>query len=124
MCITLCSLSLVSCSNDDEEDHLNFTPSEIVGTWKITSVIGESEWYWISKGGTLKFASDGKCRTGFSMENAYKVSGGEIRTYYKGTGEPVLVYSLIEKYSSYYKVKVSGTLDESNLSVTIIMKKQ
>lgn len=57
------------------------------------------------------------------MENAWKIEDGKIKTYYKPTAEPMLIYSLISTDGSIYNVRVNGTLDESDLSVVIKMKK-
>lgn len=53
------------------------------------------------------------------MENAYRIKNGRVETYYKDTEEPMLVYTLQNNSNGILTVKVSGTLDESNLSVNI-----
>lgn len=113
-----------SCSSDDDESTLPIDVSTIVGTWEIKEVDGTSEWSWIGRGRLLTFNSDGTCETDFSMENSYKIEGGQIKTYYRQTGEPMLVYTLLSKESETLRVKVNGTLDESNLSVIIQMKRK
>lgn len=112
-------------SNHDDEDNssIPFETNTIIGEWTITEVSGNSEWYWIEKGETLTFKSDGSCQTGFSMENAFKIQNGRVETYYKKTAEPILIYTLRNNSNGMLTVKVSGTLDESNLSVIIKMKK-
>lgn len=122
--VLLLSLLFIGCSNDDDnESSLNFDKTTAVGTWSITSVSGTSEWRWIAQGKELTFNSDGTCKTDFSMENAWKIEDGKIKTYYKPTAEPMLIYSLISTDGSIYNVRVNGTLDESDLSVVIKMKK-
>lgn len=116
-------LAMTSCSKDDDDSDISFDNATVVGTWTITSVNGTSIWEWISEGKKLTFSSNGACSTSFSMENAWKIEGGKIMTYYKETQEPMLVYSLISIDGNEYKVKVNGTLDESNESVIIKMKK-
>ena len=116
-------LAMTSCSKDDDDSDISFDNATVVGTWTITSVNGTSIWGWISEGKKLTFSSNGACATSFSMENAWKIEGGKIMTYYKETQEPMLVYSLISIDGNEYKVKVNGTLDESNESVIIKMKK-
>lgn len=113
-----------SCSNDDDNDsNLFFNKEAIVGTWEITSA-SSSTWPWIKEGATLLFYRDGACSTGFSMENAYKIENGVIKTYYRATNEPMLIYTLLSVDSGIYTVKVGGTLDEINESVIIKMKKK
>lgn len=57
------------------------------------------------------------------MENAYRIKNGKIYTYYSETDEPMHVYSLLSKQDNSLTVRVNGTLDESNVSVTIQLKK-
>lgn len=57
------------------------------------------------------------------MENAYRIKNGRVETYYKDTEEPMLIYTLQNNNNGILSVKVSGTLDESNLSVSIKMKR-
>lgn len=122
--MALVTLAFAGCSNNDDDDSsLAFDKATVVGTWEITNA-GSSTWHWIREGATLNFSSDGSCKTDFSMENAYKIEGGAIKTYEKSTNEPMLVYVLLSVNSNIYTVKVYGTLDESNMSVTIQMKKK
>lgn len=122
--LAIMPMIFTSCSSDDDESTLPFDVSTIVGTWEITEVDGTSEWSWIGRGRLLTFNSDGTCETDFSMENSYKIEGGQIKTYYRQTGEPMLVYTLLSKESETLRVKVNGTLDESNLSVIVQMKRK
>lgn len=118
------SFSITACSSeDDDNSSLAFDSNTIVGEWTITEVSGISEWYWIKEGKTLTFKNDGSCLTGFSMENAYRIKNGRVETYYKDTEEPMLIYTLQNNNNGILTVKVSGTLDESNLSVSIKMKR-
>ena len=84
------ALAFVSCGSDEEPD-LQFDKDTIVGTWEITKVQGSPEWRWIVKGTTLTFNSNGTCSTGFSMEDSYKIEGGQVKTYYAETQEPMYV---------------------------------
>ena len=118
------SFAFSSCSSsDDDTPSLAFDTNTIVGKWTITDVSGNSDWYWIAEGKTLEFKNDGSCQTDFNMENAYKIKNGKIETFYKATEEPMLIYTLQANNNGVLTVKVSGTLDESNLSVIIKMKK-
>lgn len=117
------SLGFSSCSSDDDNPSLAFDTNIIVGKWTITDVSGTSDWYWIAKGKTLEFKNDGSCQTDFNMENAYKIKNGRVETFYKATEEPMLIYTLQANNNGVLTVKVSGTLDESNLSVIIKIKK-
>lgn len=121
--IAFAVLAITGCSKDDDDNVMSFDNATIVGSWTITSVNGTSIWKWITVGEELTFYSNGVCSTGFSMENAWKLESGKIKTYYKETQEPMLIYSLISIDGSEYKVRVDGTLDESNESVIIKMRK-
>ena len=57
------------------------------------------------------------------MENAYRIKNSRVETFYKDTEEPMLIYTLQNNNKGILTVKVSGTLDESNLSVSIKMKR-
>lgn len=117
------ALVFVSCGSDDEPD-LKFDKNTIVGTWEITEVQGSPEWRWIVKGTTLTFNSNGTCSTGFSMEDSYKIEGGQVKTYYAETQEPMYVYELMGKNGNTLTVKMKGTLDESNLSTVFKMTRK
>jgi len=115
--------AFVSCGNDDEPS-LQFDKDTIVGSWEITEVQGTPKWRWIVKGTTLTFNSNGTCSTGFSMEDSYKIEGGQVKTYYAETQEPMYVYELMGKNGNTLTVKMKGTLDESNLSTVFKMAKK
>lgn len=128
MALTLSVVTFTSCSSDDDDSSIAFDLNTIVGTWEITDVSGDSEkgWAgdWIEEGKTLKFNNDGTCETGDTLEDSYKIVNGLVITYFKEYDEPMLIYKLLTKNGDVLKVKVNGTLDESNLSVTIQMKKK
>lgn len=117
------ALVFVSCGSDDEPD-LQFDKNTIIGTWEITEVQGSPEWRWIVTGTMLTFNSNGTCSTGFSMEDSYKIEGGQVKTYYAETQEPMYVYELMGKNGNTLTVKMKGTLDESNLSTVFKMAKK
>lgn len=117
------ALAFVSCGSD-EEPGLQFDKDTIVGTWKITEVQGTPEWRWIVIGTKLMFNSNGTCSTGFSMEDSYKIEGGQVKTYYAETQEPMYVYELQSKKGNILTVKMKGTLDESNLSTVFKITKK
>lgn len=117
------ALVFVSCGSDDEPD-LQFDKNTIVGTWEITEVQGSPEWRWIVTGTMLAFNSNGTCSTGFSMEDSYKIEGGQVKTYYAETQEPMYVYELMGKNGNTLTVKMKGTLDEGNLSTVFKMIKR
>lgn len=117
------ALVFVSCGSDDEPD-LKFDKNTIVGTWEITEVQGSPEWRWIVTGTMLAFNSNGTCSTGFSMEDSYKIEGGQVKTYYAETQEPMYVYELMGKNGNTLTVKMKGTLDESNLSTVFKMTRK
>lgn len=117
------TLVSVSCGSDDEPD-LQFDKNTIVGTWEITEVQGAAQWWWIVKGTTLTFNSNGTCSTGFTMEDSYKIESGQVKTYYAETMEPMYVYELLGKNGNMLTVKMKGTLDESNLSIVFKMIKK
>lgn len=114
------ALVFVSCGSDDEPD-LQFDKNTIIGTWEITEVQGSPEWRWIVTGTILTFNSNGTCSTRFPMEDSYKIEGGQVKTYYAETQEPMYVYELMGKNGNTLTVKMKGTLDESNLSTVFKM---
>ncbi len=112
-----------SCSSDDDgTPSMSFDTQTIVGTWEITSV-GNKSLPEFQNGATITFYSDGTCIGVMDMENAYRIKDGKIFTYYSKTDEPMYVYSLLSKQDNNLTVRVNGTLDESNVSVTIQLKK-
>ena len=112
-----------SCSSDDDgTPSMSFDTQTIVGTWKITNV-GNKSLPEFQNGVTITFYSDGTCKGVMEMENAYRIKNGKIYTYYSETDEPMYVYSLLSKQDNSLTVRVNGTLDESNVSVTIQLKK-
>ena len=121
--LMVATMALVSCGNDDEPN-LQFDKETIVGAWEITEVQGTPEWWWIVKGTTLTFNSNGTCSTGFSMEDSYKIEGGQVKTYYADTLEPMYIYELQGKNGNTLTVKMKGTLDESDLSTVFKMTKR
>ena len=121
--LVVATMGLVSCGNDDEPN-LQFDKETIVGTWEITEVQGTPEWWWIAQGTTLTFNSNGTCSTGFSSEDSYKIEGGQVKTYYAETQEPMYIYELQDKKGNTLTVKMKGTLDESNLSTVFKMTRK
>ena len=121
--LMVATMALVSCGNDDEPN-LQFDKETIVGAWEITEVQGSPEWRWIVTGTMLTFNSNGTCSTGFSMEDSYKIEGGQVKTYYAETQEPMYVYELMGRNGNTLTVKMKGTLDESNLSTVFKMTKK
>lgn len=112
-----------SCSSDDDDSpSMSFDTQTIVGTWEITNV-GNKRLPEFQNGATITFYSDGTCIGVMDMENAYRIKDGKIFTYYSKTDEPMYVYSLLSKQDNSLTVRVNGTLDESNVSVTIQLKK-
>ncbi len=112
-----------SCSSDDDDSpSMSFDTQTIVGTWEITNV-GNKSLPEFQNGATMTFYSDGTCKGVMEMENAYRIKNGKIYTYYSETDEPMYVYSLLSKQDNSLTVRVNGTLDESNVSVTIQLKK-
>ena len=105
--LMVATMALVSCGNDDEPN-LQFDKETIVGAWEITEVQGTPEWWWI----------------GFSMEDSYKIEGGQVKTFYAETQEPMYIYELQGKKGNTLTVKMKGTLDESNLSTVFKMSKK
>ena len=103
--LVVATMGLVSCGNDDEPN-LQFDKETIVGTWEITEVQGTPEWWWIAQGTTLTFNSNGSCSTGFSSEDSYKIEGGQVKTYYAETQEPMYIYELQGKKGNTLTVKM------------------
>lgn len=124
VCMGVVTFSSCSSSSDDDVPSISFTESNLIGTWKVTSISGDVAGHkWLDKGAILSFYAGGKCTTEFVMEDSYKISGGKVMTYYGETGEPMFVYTLQNLSGSIASVKMNGTLDDK-LSVVLIMEKQ
>ena len=97
--IALVSLGFTACSSDDDDEaSLSFTKEIIVGKWKITNIAGNNEHSnWLDVGSEAEFKADGTCKGWFSMEDAYKIEGGRVKTYYARTSEPMFVYTLLSQ---------------------------
>ncbi|MBR5697994.1 MAG: hypothetical protein IKX44_05150 [Prevotella sp.] len=122
--IALVSMGFTACSSDDDdESSLSFTKEIIVGKWKITNIAGNNEHgNWLFVGSEAEFKSDGTCKGWFSMEDAYKIEGGRIKTYNARTSEPMFVYTLLSQNGATLSVKMDGTLDD-NSTCTLTLKK-
>ena len=122
--IALTSVSFTACSSDDDDEpSLSFTKEIIVGKWKITNIAGNNEHSnWLLVGSEAEFKTDGTCKGWFSMEDAYKIEGGRIKTYYARTNEPMFVYSLLSQNGTMLSVKMDGTLDD-NSTCTLTLQK-
>lgn len=122
--IALVSVSFTACSSDDDDEpSLSFTKEIIVGKWKITNIAGNNEHSnWLSVGREAEFKSDGTCIGWFSMEDAYKIEGGRVKTYYARTSEPMFVYTLLSHTGNTLSVKMDGTLDD-NSTCTLTLQK-
>ena len=122
--IALVSVSFTACSSDDDDEpSLSFTKEIIVGKWKITNISGNNEHgSWLSVGSEAEFKSDGTCKGWFSMEDAYKIEGGRIKTYYARTSEPMFVYTLLSQNGATLSVRMDGTLDD-NSTCTLTLQK-
>lgn len=111
-----------SCGDDDDDEPTLSFDQSIVGTWQITNVSGAG-FNHLTTGSTLTFNSNGSCTTNFSMEDSYRIENGKIYTYYAETKEPMYVYTLLSKSGDTMSVRVTGTLDESNISMTINIRR-
>ena len=122
--IALASVNFTACSNDDDDEpSLSFTKEIIVGRWKITNIAGNNEHgNWLLVGSEAVFKSDGTCNGWFSMEDAYKIEGGRVKTYYARTSEPMFVYTLLFQNGSTLSVRMDGTLDD-NSTCTLTLQK-
>lgn len=122
--IALASVSFTACSNDDDDEpSLSFTKEIIVGRWKITNIAGNNEHgNWLFVGSEAVFKSDGTCNGWFSMEDAYKIEGGRVKTYYARTSEPMFVYTLLSQNGTTLSVKMDGTLDDKSTCTLTLQK--
>lgn len=122
--IALASVSFTACSNDDDDEpSLSFTKETIVGRWKITNIAGNNEHgNWLLVGSEAVFKSDGTCNGWFSMEDAYKIEGGRVKTYYARTSEPMFVYTLLSQNGTTLSVKMDGTLDDKSTCTLTLQK--
>lgn len=122
--IALASVSFTACSNDDDDEpSLSFTKEIIVGRWKITNIAGNNEHgNWLLVGSEAVFKSDGTCNGWFSMEDAYKIEGGRVKTYYARTSEPMFAYTLLSQNGTTLSVKMDGTLDDKSTCTLTLQK--
>jgi len=68
------------------------------------------------------FKSDGTCNGWFSMEDAYKIEGGRVKTYYARTSEPMFAYTLLSQNGTTLSVKMDGTLDDKSTCTLTLQK--
>lgn len=123
MMVAILTICVASCSSDDDGPSLSFTKEIIVGKWKISNISdANQDIRWFSVGDVAEFKSDGTCQGWFSMETAYKIESGRLRTYYKETDEPMFVYTLLSQNGSTLSVRMNGTLDD-NSRCTITLQK-
>ena len=121
--IALLSVSFTACSSDDDAPSLSFTKEIIVGKWKITNISGNNEHSnWLSVGSEAEFKADGICKGWFSMEDAYKIEGGYVKTYYAKTSEPMFVYTLLSQNGMTLSVRMDGTLDDNSSCTLTLLK--
>lgn len=122
--IALISIGFTACSSDDGvESSLSFTKEIIVGKWKITNIAGNNEHSsWLIVGKEAEFKSDGTCNGWFSMEDAYKIESGRIKTYYAKTSEPLFVYTLLSNNGTTLSVRMDGTLDDKSTCTLTLQK--
>lgn len=117
-------LLFTACSSDDgdETPAMSFDVNTITGTWEIIEARESPKW-WIKQGTILRFYSNGTCKTDFSMEDSYKIEDGQVKTYYKASGEPLFAYALVSKDAGTFTVRVYDIL-ERKWSIVIKMVKQ
>ena len=121
--VAVLSLSCCSSDDDDNETSLSFTKEIIVGKWKITNISGNNKHSdWLSVGSEAEFKADGTCKGWFSMEDAYKIECGRVKTYYARTSEPMFVYTLLSQNGTMLSVRMDGTLDDKS-SCTLTLQK-
>ena len=122
--IVCMSSVFTSCSKDDDNPSLSFTKEIISGKWRITNISntnGHNTW-WPSAGDEMEFKYDGTCTSWFSMEDAYKIEGGRIHTYYGKTNEPMFVYTLLSENGATLSVRMDGTLDDNGTCTLTLQK--
>ena len=112
--VTLLSLFVTGCSNDDEEENQNF--SEIIGTWRCNYEDGYD---------LIIFRSNG---TGTWTEQSYDYGGSTWNMAYRTDGNKLIITDE-EGYVEIYNIaKLSSSLlvlvDEDGDSWTFIRQKQ
>lgn len=119
------SLCFISCSKDDDDNNTYaIEKADLIGSWEVISVSNSTTFKHVKPGCIFVFNSNNTCSTPFSMENHYEIKSGKVYTYYKSTMEPMYVYSLISTEDDIASLRMNGTLDESNLSITIKARKK
>ena len=102
------------------------TIDKVAGTsWSVKSyTIERGSNSSIQNGKIIQFNKDGSCVVFHSMENAWRISGGRIETYYRQTNEPMFVYTLLSQNDNEITVRMNGTLDdELQATLGLVMKK-
>lgn len=119
------SLCFINCSKDDDDDNTYaIEKSDLIGSWEVISVSNATTFKHVKPGSIFEFKSNNTCSTPFSMEDYYEIKSGKVYTYYKSTMEPMYVYSLTSTEDEIVSLRMNGTLDESNLSITIRARKK
>ena len=115
------------------ERESNAVPSEKTFTKEI--IAGDFQWYVnsvsikrgssnsVKQGKTIRFYEDGTCEAFHSMETAWRLNNGRIETYYKKTGEPMYVYTLLSANSDEIMIRINGTLDDILEAEVVLIKK-
>lgn len=115
------------------ERESNDVPSEKAFTNEI--IAGNFQWYVnsvgikrgssnsVKQGKTIRFYEDGTCEAFHSMETAWRLNNGRIETYYKKTGEPMYVYTLLSANSDEIMIRINGTLDDILEAEVVLIKK-
>jgi len=127
------TLSLMgACSSDSNEDTgssgknagIPFTTDLVAGGWKIVSSTSSKSDF--RMGSKALFVENGACLGFQSMETVYGLNEGKMYTFYKGTDEPMFVYTLhsfsVSDHDTILNIRVNGTLDD-NSAFDIVVKK-
>ena len=123
--VVMLSVGFASCgSDDDDEPSLKITKDMLVGSWEVTDIVNTSgdQLRKVYVGATMKFYNDGTCKCYDYMENAYRINNGRLETYYKESGEPMFVYTLVAQKGDIIQLRRNGTLDDNSVCTLTLEK--
>ncbi len=113
----------VSCIHDDLKMTSLFSYSDVVGSFVVMQVKGDSIPDVFTVGSELIFRSDGTCTTVFDNEQFWKLEDGRVYTYDENHSQALHVYQLIGNDDLEYWVYCVGGNQNSSLILTLKLQK-
>lgn len=120
------SISITSCSKDDDDNDFNYPKESLYGTWKISQVkMSESGSYtnWPMKETIAKFNADGSYSgSGYFGDGSgtYTAKGNTITTYVNG--KVYIVYTVLSLSGSTAELKMTMSGSDEALWIKCVKK--